>query len=226
MDQTQTAPAPAPKRTAVQRIDDLERGLMDMFQAGDNLSRDVYTIKEAIKLLGNKVDAIVKATMAGEDLNDDVLSRIMVENNVADLKSKVDQLVAIGTLVASEAPIEENNFVVGREVDDTGKVLNPRLQFVLASLEEKLRAKIKGAKVGDSVDFKDGKLKFEIQQVYSVVAPKPPEAPAAPDANAAAPTETAAPATPAAEQSSSDASTATAPTTAAPAATTTPAAGN
>src|SRR5271170_6768520 len=90
------------KRTAVQRIDDLERGLMGMYQAGDNLARDIMTIKEAIKLLGGKVDAIVKATMAGEDLNDDVLSRIMVENNVTELKTKVSQLVTSGTLVPYE----------------------------------------------------------------------------------------------------------------------------
>ena len=59
-----------------------------MYQAGDNLASDTQTLKEAIKLLGNKIDAIVKATMAGEDLNDEVLSRIMVENNVTELKSE------------------------------------------------------------------------------------------------------------------------------------------
>jgi hypothetical protein len=207
-------PQPQPlKRTAVQRIDDLERGLMGMFQAGDNLARDVQTLKEAIKLLGNKVDAIVKATMAGEDLNDEVLSRIMVENNVTELKGKVAQLVASGTLVAFEGELNEKHFVIGQEVDDTGKVLNPRLQFVLNSLQPALREKILGKKVGDSVAFQDGKLMFEIQEAYEVTTPKAPTveaAPAvqsdsivAPDANTAAPDANTLPV----EQSSTDAST-------------------
>jgi hypothetical protein len=202
-----------PKRTAVQRIDDLERGLMGMYQAGDNLARDIMTIKEAIKLLGGKVDAIVKATMAGEDLNDEVLSRIMVDNNVVELRNKVSQLISSGMLALSEEPINETNFVVGREVDDEGKVLNPRLQFIVRSLQENLRAKILGAKTGDAVSFQEGKLKFEIQEVYSVVAPQVPaaeEAAPAPQAEASAPEDTEASAE-AAEQSSSDASNDSAP---------------
>ncbi len=197
-----------PKRTAVQRIDDLERGLMGMYQAGDNLAKDIVTLKEALKLLGNKVDAIVKATMAGEDLNDDVLSRIMVQNNVEELKNKVSQLVVSGTLQPTEEPVDEKNFIVGREVDDTGKVLNPRLQFVLGSLQPELQAKIKGSKVGDTIAFQEGKLKFEIQEAYSVVVPQLPaetQESAAPASTA----EVAAPAdqseAPAAEQSSVDA---------------------
>jgi hypothetical protein len=210
-----------PKRTAVQRIEDLERGVMGMFQNGDNMGRDLMTIKEAIKLLGNKIDAIVKATQRGEDLNDDIIGKIMVENNVAELKARVDQLVAAGTLVATTEPVDEKTFVVGQEVDDTGKVLNPRLQFVLGALQEELRNKIKGSKVGDSVVFQEGKLKFELQEAYSVAPPKPPEAPAeavmdaapaqeqAPATTELAPAapaqEQAAPAAPA-EQSSTDAS--------------------
>lgn len=163
------------KRTAVQRIDDLENGLMGLYRVADSFAKDIGTLKEAIKLLGNKVDAIVKATMAGEDLNDDVLTRIMVENNVADLKNKVDQLVMAGTLVATTGAITENDFIVGQEVDDSGKVVNPRLQFVLSALQPELRDKIKGAKVGDSITFQEGKLKLEIKEAYSIVAPKPPE---------------------------------------------------
>lgn len=197
------------KRTAVQRIDDLERGLMGMFQAGDNLARDTMTLKEAIKLLGNKVDAIVKATMAGEDLNDQVLSRIMVENNVTELKNKVSQLIASGTLAPSENPVDEKTFIVGREVDQDGTVLNPRLQFVLNSLKEELREKIKGKKVGESVQFQEGKLNFEIQETYEIVVPKAPEAEA--QAQEAAPASEAQPVAPAAEQSSPDASNDSAP---------------
>ena len=199
------------KRTAVQRIDDLERGLMGMYQAADNMGRDLMTVKEAIKLLGNKIDAIVKATQRGEDLTDEVIGNIMVQNNVADLKARVDQLVASGTLVATLEPVDEKNFVVGQEVDDTGKVLNPRLQFVLGALNEDLRNKIKGAKVGDSVVFQEGKLKFDLQEAYAVVTPAPAvEAEAATEAVADTQAVASAPAEAAVEQSSTDANEATA----------------
>lgn len=190
---------PQQKRTAVQRIEDLEHAMMDTFQKVDSvlgLARDTQIMRDAIKLLGNKIDAIVKATTNGEGLSDDVISRIMVENNVTDLKGKVSQLVTTGTLVPAEGPLDETNLVVGQEVDDTGKVLNPRLQFVLGSLRPDLQTKIKGAKVGDSISFKEGKLLFQIQEAYSVVAPKPPQA--APEAAPSAET------APAAEQSSTD----------------------
>lgn len=194
----------APKRTAVQRLDDLERALMGMFQAGDVTNRDVQTLKEAIKLLGNKVDAIVKATQQGEDLNDEILSRIMVENNVAELKGRVDQLVANGALLPTTEAVDEKSFVVGREIDADGKVLNPRLQFVLQSLQEPLRLLIMGKKVGDTVEFQEGKLKFELQEAYTIAPPKPPEAPVVVSTEQAA--EAAA-----AEQSSTDASNDSAP---------------
>jgi len=201
------------KRTAVQRIEDLERGVMGMFQSGDMMGRDLMTCKEAIKLLGNKIDAIVKAIQRGGELNDDVIGNIMVENNVTELKTRVDQLIAAGTLVATTEPVGDDNFVVGREVDDTGKVLNPRLQFVLGALQEELRNKIKGAKTGDTVEFQEGKVKFELQEAYSVAKPAPavqavPEA--APEASPA-PAVEAAPAAPQAEQSSTDASNDSAP---------------
>ena len=48
------------KPTASQRIDSLENGLGALFQTADNLARDMMIVKDAIKLLGNKLDAVVK----------------------------------------------------------------------------------------------------------------------------------------------------------------------
>jgi hypothetical protein len=191
-----------PKRTAVQRIEDLERGVMGMFQAADNMGRDLMTCKEAIKLLGNKMDSIVKATQRGEDLTDEVIGNIMIENNVAELKGRVDQLVAAGTLVATTEAVDEKNFLVGQEVDESGKVLNPRLQFVLGALQPELKEKFLGAKVGDSVVFQEGKVKFLLQEAYTVVAKQPdaPAAEAAPAQEQATATTEQAPAAPAQEQ--------------------------
>jgi len=165
------------KRTAAQRIDDMERGLMALYQTADNMARDLMTVKEAIKLLGNKLDAVVKASNRGEQLNDDVISKIMVENNIEELKSKVTDLVNQGILVASEE-VGEQSFVVGREIDENGEVKNPRMQFVVSALNQDVRSKFPGAKVGQTLDLQEGKWKFEIQEAYAIQTPQAPAAPA------------------------------------------------
>lgn len=180
------------KRTASQRIDDMERGLMALYQTADNMARDLGTIKEAIKLLGNKLDSVVKASRQGETLTDEVIARIMVENNMEELKEKVTNLVNQGVLKAAEE-VGPNSFVVGREIGDDGAVANPRMQFVVSALQPEVRDKFPGSKAGQILELQEGKWKFEVQEVYSIVTPElaGPATEAAPQeaAEATAPTE-------------------------------------
>lgn len=164
----------ADKRTASQRLDDMERGLMSLYQTADSMARDLMTIKEAIKLLGNKVDSIVKASSRGEPLTDEVLAKIMVENNVEELKEKVTNLVNQNILVAAEE-IGPNSFIVGRELSDEGTVVNPRMQFVVSALHEDVRSKFPGSKVGQVLDLQEGKWKFEVLEVYNIHTPEAPQ---------------------------------------------------
>jgi hypothetical protein len=163
-----------PKKTAAQRIDDLEHALMSLYQTADNMARDVTTLKDAVKILGNKVDAIVKATNRGETLTDEVISKIMVENNSEELKQKVANLVNAGALVPAEE-ILETSFIVGQEIDDEGIVQNPRIQFVVSTLQENIRKKFPGAKAGQVLDLQEGKWKFVVSEIYSIVVPKQEE---------------------------------------------------
>lgn len=173
------------KRTASQRIDDMERGLMALYQTADNMARDLMTIKEAIKLLGNKLDSVVKASAAGLPMNDDTISKIMVENNIEELKLKVTNLVNSGVLVTAEE-VGPNSFVVGREIDnESGAVTNPRMQFVVSALAAEVKDKFPGSKAGQILELQEGKWKFEILEVYSIATPAVSEAaPAAEDTQA------------------------------------------
>lgn len=193
----------ADKRTASQRIDDTERGLMSLYQTADNMARDLLTIKEAIKLLGNKLDSVVKASAQGLPLNDEVIAKIMVENNVEELKGKVTNLVNQGVLVAAEE-VGPNSFVVGREISEDGTVQNPRMQFVVNALQEGVKEKFPGTKPGQILELQEGKWKFEVQETYNI------QTPPAPTAEAQA---TEAPATPAPEAQATE----TQPTEPAPA---------
>ena len=156
------------KRSASERIENLENGLVSLYQTADNMARDLNMVKDALKLLGNKLDSVVKAASNGEVITDEVVSRYMIENNVAAM---VDQ----GILV-DQAQAEDNSFVVGKEVDDAGKVVNPRIQFVLNRLDKALQDKIKGSKKDDVLTLQEGKLKFQILELYSIQNPKPAEA--------------------------------------------------
>lgn len=172
-------------RSATQKLTDLENAVMSLFDVNDKLSRDVMTLKNAIKLLDNKVNSIVKASTAGEPLTDEVLTRIMVENNVAELAQKVTNMVSQGFLALEDA-VSENSFIVGSESDASDKVTNPRIQFALKSLSAEMQAKILGTKVGDTVSINET-LKFKVLESYLIQEPKSSEAPvlaAVPDAPA------------------------------------------
>lgn len=161
-------------RSASQKIVDLESGVMALYQNMDNVIRDLGTIKDAIKLLGNKIDSIVKASVNGESLTDEVISRIMVENNVEELNQKVKLMVAQGSLKPSEQ-LSANSFVVGSEINDEGTVVNPRLQFALFALQQELRDKFVGGKVGDTLSLQEGKLKFKVLEAYEIQKQVPEE---------------------------------------------------
>lgn len=177
------------KRTASQRIDDMERGLMALYQTADNMARDLMTIKEAIKLLGNKMDSVVKQARTcpnlGEALSDENIAKAMVDNNVEELKGKVTKLVEDGILVAAEE-CGPNSFVVGRELGEDGLIANPRMQFVVSALNAEVKDKFPGAKAGQTLELQEGKWKFEVQEIYNIQTPAAPEAAPAQEAPAEA----------------------------------------
>ena len=173
-------------KTATQRIEDLEKGLMSTFQVVEMMTKDILTLKDAVKLLNNKLDAVVKNSKSGLELSEDNIGAHMIANNVAELKAKVDSLVAQGILSPGDT-VTDNSFIVGREIDSTGQVVNPRLQVVFSALTELAKAKLIGAKVGDLIEIEEGKLKLELMETFSIVQPDAPSAESATAVEATAP---------------------------------------
>src|SRR4051812_43627604 len=126
MGNEQTGPK---KLNASQRLETLEVNVQEIAMYANNMNRDIQMIKEAIKLLGNKTDAVQK----GAGVTDETVVSLMIENNVKELKGKVEAFVNQGVLKASEA-IDENSFVVVKELNDDGTVANKRAQFAVAAL--------------------------------------------------------------------------------------------
>jgi hypothetical protein len=213
-------------------LDDLERALMSLFQNMENLGRETNTIRDAVRLLGNKVDALAKANIRGEQPTDETLSQIMIDNNVEELKGKVDGLVKAQVLVTTDI-VSETSFIVGRELAaDSDKVINPRLQFSLTALAKEVGDKIKGRLIGDIITVQEGQARFEILEVYNIQTPPvvaqqaaapTPDAPAT-DASATPASSDATAATAPQDSSAPTAGTPAAPAQAAPQDTQTPAA--
>lgn len=164
--QTKAPKAPS-NRTAAERLQDLETVAANLYNISDNVTKDLAIIKNALKLMDNKMKSIIQALSNGDKVTDDVVSDYMVKNNVLELENKVTNLVLNGILV-QEDQVSENSFVVGSERNDDGKVVNPRIQFSLKSLPEDLQSKLVGKKSGDKVQFEDGKMSFTLLQSYAI----------------------------------------------------------
>lgn len=173
------------KRSASQKIQDLENAVGSFYQTLDNMARDLLTAKEAIKLLGNKLDAVVKAANTEAGINDEVIGQIMVQNNIEELKGRVTTMVSQGILVAQDT-VTEKTFIVGRDVKKDGGIANPRMQFALQALQPAVREKLLGAKVNQLIIFEENQADFEVLEIYGIHAPQAPQAEPAPAQEVAA----------------------------------------
>jgi hypothetical protein len=175
-------------RTATQKIEDLEKVVTMLYQAVaqikpavENLlsaQGDMALVKDALKLLNKKTEAIIQVAAAETGITVASVSDVVVKMNVEDLKAQVAGYLANGHLVAA-TEVADDSFMVCEESDAEGKLVNPRIQFRLDSRDEATKAALKGKKVGDTVSFGEGKFNAKLLEVYTIVPPKAPEAAAA-----------------------------------------------
>jgi hypothetical protein len=178
------------KKTATERLEVLENTANSIIQAIQplaNMAQDVMGLREAVKLLNNKLDAVVKSINAGTALTDENIGQLMTENNAKELQDKVTKMVNDGLLVATDT-VGKDSFVVISESDPSGKVVNPRMQFLLSALQnEEIRGKLEGAAVGANIPVGDKGASLSVLEAYNISVPQPAAAEATPsDAEAPA----------------------------------------
>lgn len=182
------------KRTATQRIEDLEKVVTMLYQATaqmksstENLMRtqgDMVLVKDALKLLNKKTEAIIQTASPETGITVSSVSELVVKMNVEDLTAQVAAYVENGHLVSAEE-VSEKSYLVCEELNADGSLANPRIQFRLDSQDEATATSLKGKRAGDVVSFGENKFSAKILEVYSVVEPKSEEAaPVAPAAEA------------------------------------------
>jgi len=166
------------KKSATERLEDLENMMAQVGQALSSLepmTRDLLQIKDALKLLNNKLNAVARAASEGKLPTDEVVSGFMTESNAQELKGKVDQMVSNGLLAATDT-VAKDSFVVINESDASGTIVNPRMQFLLSALQHpEVKGKLEGAKIGDNIKVGDQGASINVLEAYNVVPPKAPE---------------------------------------------------
>lgn len=159
------------KLNAAQRLEALEKAMVLVDKTIHELFKSVEGLRLAGKTLNNKVDSIISASSQGQQINDDVVNKIMTENNVQELKDRIEALKNSGQL-SEGAEIGEMSLMVLREVDpDTNEVVNPRIQIAYQLLADSTKDLIKGKKAGDIVSMGEDKLNLEVLEVYEIVVP-------------------------------------------------------
>ena len=76
-------------------------------------------------------------------------------------------------LLAATDTISKDSFVVISEADETGKIVNPRMQFLLSALQnEEIKAKLEGATVGANIPVGDKGASLNVLEAYNIVVPQ------------------------------------------------------
>lgn len=167
---TKGATAPV-KRNASQTIAALENAFMSQNQQIQILADEIDRLRNLITSLNKRVNASIKAAEEGS-LNGDSVNKIIINENMKELEGKVSYLVEQGILKKNDqAEISDKTFIVGREMDAEGNVVNPRIQFSVGSIDQSVKEKFLAKKMGDVVKYDDEKSSIEITEVYEINQP-------------------------------------------------------
>lgn len=169
-------------KTATQRIEDLEKdiqnhasGLVNLYNTINNMAGDVLNLKEAVKILNFKIDAVIQSTRAKEDLTNESLTKHMRLSKAEELKSTVTDWVSKGLLVAQET-VDAASFVVFQQLNEQDEIVDPRTQGNVSQLNAILKEAMIGKKVGESFKAADAvtnaNFNIRIIENYALVQPE------------------------------------------------------
>lgn len=157
------------KLTAAQRLTALEQQFLAGVQNNQILAGEIDNLRQTMAALARRLNATITSGENGEISNSEV-NNLLVEENTAELKGKIDYLVEQGVLQsAKEELIHDKSFVIGRELDEDRNIINPRIQFAIASILPEVKELLIGKKVGDVVKNEKGDgLLLEVIEILDI----------------------------------------------------------
>lgn len=163
------SPEKVNKLTAAQQLQAMQNILAQHHGKFDILADEIDKVSNLLLTLNKKVNAILEAGDSGS-INKDTVSGVLLDKAVQELKSKVDGLIELKAIsITGDGVIaDERHFVVAREVDEEGNVVNPRTQFAVIALPAEMKPQYVGKKVGDLIKSEGSDVSLEIMEVYKL----------------------------------------------------------
>jgi hypothetical protein len=132
------------------------------------LAGEIDKITNVSKSIIKRLNAAITAGEGG-DLSNDMVNKIILQEAEVDLQNKVKMLEKAGAIIKNDdAIIGKETFLVAREIDDDGNLINPRTQFKVGSLPDEITKPMLGKKLGDLIKTGEAELTLEILEVYDV----------------------------------------------------------
>ncbi len=170
-----------PTQNAALRIESLElrnQALLKMIESQQKsilmLSEEIDKNRELVLGVARRLNTAITVA-ENSPLTHENVNKEIVNQNVKNLESSVNLMIdeKVITKKDSDGHITDTDFVVGREVNDNGQVVNPRLQFSIVQVSqlengEELVKLYLGKKVGDIIKKEGDASGIEILEVYSI----------------------------------------------------------
>lgn len=161
------------KATALERITKLETSSQQVGMQIEVIADAIDNLRVMVEAIAKRLNATIKSAEEGS-ISNDAVNQIITGENVKELEGKVNFLLSQKVLVRDDERVAgEKTFMVGRELSADKKVINPRTQFSVDSLDPELKSQILGHKVGDLIELKDnnGNL-LEVTEMYKIQDPR------------------------------------------------------
>lgn len=156
--------------TSVQRLEILEQQMELTVQETNAritlLVNEINKQKAINREIVTRINAIVQAGDDGAISNKSV-AELLVQQQVKELKTQVEQFVSMGVLAVSNDPVKQGDFIVGYEIDKEGNIINPRTQLGINSLEVAAQLRLIGGVVGTVIEGEENELDFVISEIYT-----------------------------------------------------------
>jgi len=133
-----------------------------------NLSRESEILKDALQLIHEKLDAVISLSGDSQPLDSESINNKITEQKVETLKKGIEIGLEKNNIEKTEV-VGDKSLIVSRELEKTGEVVNPRLQFMVGRLTPELSARFTGKVVGDLIEGEGDRLNIEIIEIYDFV---------------------------------------------------------
>jgi len=155
------------KITATKRLEALEEAVLGFQQRFLILADEIDKLSAGLMATTKTIDGLLEATKTREAVND-----IIVNENIKEMEQKVKLFQEQGILIKEEgedAEVGERSYIVGRELDQEGNVLNPRIHFAYPSLTEEEKELFLGKKISEVImQDAESNTGLEILEIFSI----------------------------------------------------------